>query len=359
MRTLDIKHQLDTGDVEAVRELLALAERADGHQAVDEHRWVDMAQGGRQSFAGLVAWESGHHHPVGYTQVSRGHYSWALDMVIDPHHRYDAASIGPEMLRAAIAVIAREGGGHVHLWVYQPTTAHDEMAAGVGLRQGRDLLQMRRSAPFDLDPPELALRPFRPGEDDQAWLEVNNRAFEWHPEQGGWDAETLGARLQEPWFDPDGFLLHERDGRLAGFCWTKVHPDARPPLGELYVVAVDPDFQRLGLGRALVVAGLHWLHRQRGLDTTMLYVDAAHQRAVGLYQSLGFEVDHVDRAYVGDVPADALDAGHAHGGSHREGEGGGHQGEEDLPAHGAHEGPAGEAADGHPHQHGRQHGRQH
>ncbi|MGI8758167.1 MAG: mycothiol synthase [Acidimicrobiales bacterium] len=301
MRTLEIKRQLDSDEVVAVDELLALAERSDGHRAVDEHRWLDMAQGGRESFAGLVAWESGHDHPVAYAQVSRGRHSWALDLVIDPHHRYDALSIGPEMLAAALDVIRGEGGGHVHLWVYQPTAAHDEIAAQVGLARGRDLLQMRRPLPAGGERPELALRPFRPGHDEQPWLEVNNRAFEWHPEQGGWDVETLTKLLSEPWFDPAGFLLHERDGRLAGFCWTKVHADHRPPLGELYVVAVDPDFQGLGLGRDLVMAGLDWLHHQRGLTAAMLYVDAANHHAVGLYDDIGFRVDHVDRAYVGDV----------------------------------------------------------
>ncbi len=306
VRTLEIKRQLDPHDLAAVAELLALAERADGHRAVDDHRWLDMAEGGRASHAGLVAWESGHDHPVGYTQVSRGRHSWALDMVIDPHHRYDARDIGPEMLRGAIALIAGEGGGHVHLWVYQPTGAHDEIAAQVGLRRGRDLLQMRRPLPVPVEGNQLDLRPFRPGHDEARWLEVNNRAFAWHPEQGGWDLETLTTHQREPWFDAEGFLLHERDGRLAGFCWTKVHHDHEPPLGELYVVAVDPDFQGLGLGRALVVAGLDWLHRERGLTVAMLYVDAADARAVGLYDSLGFEVDHVDRAYVGDVPAAEL-----------------------------------------------------
>ena len=301
MRSLVIKRQLDTDDVAAVHELLAIAEQADGHRAVDEHRWLDMAQGGRESFAGLVAWQDGHDHPVGYAQVSRGPHSWALDLVVDPHHRAESASIGPEMLRAALGIIATEGGGHVHLWVYRPTPTHDQIAAEVGLRRGRDLYQMRRPLPLEGPPPSLTVRPFRPGLDDESWLEVNNRAFESHPEQGGWDLQTLAQHLREPWFDPAGFLLHERDGRLAGFCWTKVHADHDPPMGELYVVAVDPDFQGEGLGRELVIAGLHWLHRERHLTSAMLYVDAANRRAVGIYEDLGFEVNHTDRAYVGDV----------------------------------------------------------
>ena len=300
MRRLEINRQLDGDDVEAVSALLAVAEAADGHRGVDEHRWLDMAQGGRSSFAGLVAWEPGHDHPIAYAQVSRGLHSWALDLVVDPHHRYDALTIGPEMLAAAIDVVRGEGGGHVHWWVHQPTGAHDAMAEAVGLARGRDLFQMRLPLPLDEDPPQLSLRAFVPGQDEAAWLEVNNRAFAWHPEQGGWDLETLLERQREPWFDPKGFLLHERDGRLAGFCWTKVHADHDPALGEIYVIAVDPDFQGLGLGRDLTVAGLSWL-ADHGLRHGMLYVDAANTPAVELYRRLGFRTDHVDRAYVGDV----------------------------------------------------------
>jgi mycothiol synthase len=300
VRRLEIKHHLAPADVAAVNELLQVAEQADRHRALDDHRWLDMALGGRESFAGLVAWESGHGHPVAYAQVSRGSRSWALDLVVDPHHRYDALAIGPEMLGASLDLVAGEGGGHVHLWVHQPTAAHDAMAEAVGLGRGRDLLQLRCDLPLASGAAGLEVRAFRPGVDEEAWLEVNNRAFDWHPEQGGWDLDTLAAREAEPWFDPEGFLLHERDGRLAGFCWTKVHADRQPPLGEIYVVAVDPDFQGLGLGRRLTVAGLDWL-AGRGLTVGMLYVDAANTAARALYDDLGFALDHVDRAYVGDV----------------------------------------------------------
>ena len=304
MARLEIKRQMGQGDIAAVFHLLALATDVDGHRPLGEHQWLDLVQGGREGFAGVVAWEPGHDHPVGYAQLSRGSGSWALEFVVDPHRRDADGSIGTTLVAQALALVAREGGGHVHLWVPKPGPEHDRIAAAAGLRRGRELLQMRCRLPVEPDrrggAEPLPVRPFQPGHDEQAWLEVNNRAFRLHPEQGGWDLDTLHSRQAQPWFDPAGFLLHEEDGRLAGFCWTKVHRDEEPPLGEIYVIATDPDFEGRGLGRRLTLAGLNWL-AGRGLTVAMLYVDAANVRAVHLYEDLGFTVDHVDRAYVADV----------------------------------------------------------
>jgi mycothiol synthase len=317
---IDVKRHMGAGDIDAVRALLAAATAADAHAPLDEHAWLDLVQGGREGFAGLVAWEDGHDHPVGYAQVSRGSGSWALEYVVDPHHRVPGNTIGRDLVGEAARVIASEGGGHVHLWVYQPRSEHDEIAASIGLKPGRVLYQMRRPLPVPVDadsPPPLPTRPFRVGEDEEAWLEVNNRAFHWHPEQGGWDLSTIKEREAEPWFDAAGFLLHEdTEGRLDGFCWTKIHADHSPPLGEIYVIAVDPvdpvdpvdavDPNAPGrephLGRRLVLAGLEYMHG-RGLKDGMLYVDADNAKAVKLYVDMGFVVNHLDQAYVGDIPA--------------------------------------------------------
>jgi len=306
---LEVKRQMGRADIAAVSELLAVATEVDGHPPLDEHQWLDLVHGGRHDFAGLVAWEPGHDHPVGYAQITREQSAvhsptWALEYVVDPHHRQADRGIARTLLDAAVGLIAEAGGGHVHMWVPKPTPGHDDLAATVGLRRGRELRQLRRALPVGI-PSTLPVRAFVPGQDEAAWLEVNNRAFHWHPEQGGWDMETLRNREEQPWFDPAGFLLHEREATLAGFCWTKVHDDHVPALGEIYVLAVDPGFQGLGLGRSLVLAGLDHLSR-RGLGTAMLYVDADNDGALRLYEDLGFSTDHVDQAYVGDVAPGAV-----------------------------------------------------
>jgi mycothiol synthase len=66
----------------------------------------------------------------------------------------------------------------------------------------------------------------------------------------------------------------------------------------VYVVGVTPEAQGRGLGKALTVAGIEYLHR-RGLQAIMLYVDADNTAAVALYRRLGFTRWDVDVMYAG------------------------------------------------------------
>jgi mycothiol synthase len=206
-----------------------------------------------------------------------------------------------DRLDAALRAVADQGGGLVRLWVRHGDDAARAAAEALGLTEERSLHELRRPLPVDL-PWSLETRSFVVGQDEAAWLEVNNRAFEWHPEQGGWTLSDLQERMAEPWFDPAGFLLHEEGGRLLGFCWTKEHRDVEPALGEIYVIAADPAAGRKGLGTALTLAGLDHLHR-RGLDIGMLYVDGANDKALAMYDRLGFVVHHTDVAWTIEVVA--------------------------------------------------------
>jgi mycothiol synthase len=305
-----VLREFSDGDVTRVRALAADVEGATGIVPLGDDAWTGMhAMAGRDR--GLFD-ESGD----AYAHLARHHDDeWSIELVVRPGSAVDLDAL----LGDALAVIAEDGGGHVTYWVHgtEADPAADGRASRAGFVAERDLLQMRVPLPLADGvlgaarwPDGTTVRTFRVGDDEAAWVPVNNRAFAGHPEQGAWTVEMLRAREQEDWFDPEGFVLAfdaaSEGGRLAGFCWTKVHP-AQPPrepdaLGEIYVIGADPSRHGRGLGRALTTAGLESL-TARGITVGMLYVDADNDAAVGLYRALGFVTHRTDRAYGRDVEA--------------------------------------------------------
>jgi mycothiol synthase len=231
------------------------------------------------------------------------------ELVVHPAHR--GHGLGLALVRE---VIAQAAGHRVRLWAHGDLPAAARLARAAGFERFRALWQMRRSLRDPLDPPRLpagtALRTFRPGRDDQEWLGLNARAFAKHPEQGAWTRHDLELREHEPWFDPAGFFIAERDGVMTGFHWTKVPgpAEADQDLGEVYIVGVDPGERGTGLGPALTLAGLGYL-RDRGLAEATLYADEDNVPAIRMYEGLGFtrwstDVMYRQRAVLGhgDAP---------------------------------------------------------
>ncbi len=302
---LEVRNTLSPIEIDQVSKLFHLVSKVTSHTPLGEHRWLDLVQGGRAAKFAILAYRHQSSDVIcGYAQVSHSDNNWALDLVTSPGSLDESENPSRLLLSRALELVAENGGGHVHWWVPQPTPFQDMLAMELGMSVGRDLFQLRIALPtsenFQQMVKDFQTRPFQINQDEQSWLEVNNSAFSWHPEQGGWTREILERRQLEPWFDLSGFLVHEIDGKMAGFCWTKVHEATHPPMGEIYVIAVHPNFQSRGLGKQLVVAGLNYLSR-KGLTVGMLYVDSENHAARHLYEQLGFHFDHNDRAYVVDI----------------------------------------------------------
>jgi mycothiol synthase len=155
----------------------------------------------------------------------------------------------------------------------------------------RKILKLSRSleAPIEHISHTYEFIPFDPEIHCEAWLELNNKIFRVHPDQGNWALADLENRMREPWFDPNGFFLCVNNGIIVGFCWTKIHNDFVnvDPIGELYVIGVDPDFANQGIGKAVCTEGIIYL-REKRLNTAILYVDEDNEAGIGLYKSLGF-----------------------------------------------------------------------
>ncbi len=294
MRLVEIIKHPTAAERRTAIEFVEQVAASTGARPLSDHLWLDLTVGDGDGFVAIrLADETG---SVAYAQVSAANESSALEVIVDPRAA-DRRALRDDAVETAVDAVRRAGGGALTWWIDDPGPDDLEFARNVGLHPGRQLYEMRRPLPLR-DHATVETRSFVPGVDDDAWLEVNNRAFATHGEQGGWTQQTLAARLAEPWFDPDGFRLHEREGRLAAFCWTKLHHDQNPVVGEIYVIAVDPDFHGLGLGRQLTLAGLDSISA-RDITEANLWVDADNTPAVSLYEQLGFRIHRTRQACSG------------------------------------------------------------
>ena len=281
---------------DAVQDLVAAVRDADGVEPIGGHVLESLGAGHP------VAW-TGERDPAGaLVSLAVAPDEDPAELAVHPAHRRRGRG-------TALVAAALDRSGRV--WAHGNLPAAASLAQQLGLVRVRTLLQMRRpgTAPAvrDLEPdlpPGVSLRAFRPGHDEQAVLGVNARAFAWHPEQGRLDLAGLRTEMAQDWFDPAGFLLAvDAQGTVLGFHWTKVHPvDPTPsaghtgPVGEVYVLAVDPLSPIRRLGGPLTVAGLAHL-AGGGLDTVLLYVEADNTRAVDLYARWDFAVHQENVVY--------------------------------------------------------------
>ncbi len=262
----------------------------------------------------------------GYLQLSYGHGHWHAAMIIpEPESEY-SFYLTKILLRASARYILDNGGGTIQLFVPSPpdniVKAVEELSfkessvvlsmkkrlvsgdqSPIGIFQKKKISEHRLSAEHN-----LLIRPFRIGYDENAWLDLNHRAFENHLDQGRWTPGDLIYRENLSWFNQEGFLMMEIDAELAGFCWTKIVKDqfdSDLKIGEIYILAVDAKWQGHGLGAILLSAGISYLNTV-GITICSLYCESSNASAVKLYESLGFESDHRDILYTLELTKDTF-----------------------------------------------------
>ncbi len=320
-----VRRRLNDIESHQVQHLLDTVTASDGIAPLSEHVLLHLQYGGDTDVRHVLAYAGEELLGYGHLDVTDELAGSSAELAVTPEAR--RRGIGHALVEH---LQAESPDGRLRLWARGGSSGAAALASSLGFAHSRTLLRMRRPLSDDIPEPvwpaRTHVRTFLPGLDDQEWLALNSRAFADLPDQGGWTQDDLEVRMREPWFDPAGFFLAIEDNaegqeHIVGFHWTKVHGSTEhshddehehhdehshddhvhgddpsyghshghDPIGEVYVVGIDPDHRGSGLGRALTLVGLGHLRRV-GLPDVMLYVDAANTAAIALYESLGFQV---------------------------------------------------------------------
>jgi len=103
-----------------------------------------------------------------------------------------------------------------------------------------------------------------------------------------WTEKTFASNQGERYLN----LKMMQNDEMAGFAITQIVLDE----ATLFNIAIDPAFQRQGLGRTLLEEVIRQLE-QRDVVTLWLEVRASNSTAIALYESLGFNEVSVRRNY--------------------------------------------------------------
>ena len=281
--TPELQYQVDR--------LADAAAAVDGLRPFGEHKWLRLIRGDDRC-AALLARHG--QRLVGAAHCDAYHTSapdrpcrLTAEFVVHPDVRNQG--IGARLLAAVVDLADEEIAQELHLWAYGNLEPAQHLAQTRDFAPERTLLQYILPAACLPSSTELRTRPFDRQRDAERWLQLHNRVFAGHPEQGAWDMVDLEARMAQPWFDRADLLMATDDASddLLGFCWVKLPRDANQPGEIIYIVGVVPEARGKKLGKELTRAGLVHI-REHNRSGAMLYVEADNTPAIKLYESLGF-----------------------------------------------------------------------
>lgn len=284
---IQVHQSIDDKSFKTIQLLLNTCADSDGVNPFSEHAILHMQHGQEREVQHYEIYDK--ETLVGYAHVDLSDrvYGPSVEIAVLPDYRRHG--VGKKLIEK---IISDFPGQKIRLWAHGLNTGASALASSCGFAQVRTLWQMRRSLISPIAKPEfpsgLTIERFDLDKHLNYWLLANKAAFANHPEQGGWTESSLKMRMNEEWFENEGFQVVLQGEEIIGFVWTKIDSTNRAAkLGEIYIVGVIPNWQNQGLGKALTLTALTHL-RNQNLSSALLYVDESNQSAINLYEELGF-----------------------------------------------------------------------
>ncbi len=234
-------------------------------------------------------WEDSGGNPVGWSLLSPRYC--AFDLFVHPDLRHDDQRVDPMLRwtedRAAQMVRRLHEKCLYTMWVFEDDTARMKLLGRHGFRRDPDYLMHFLVHPLDtlitpVVPDGYTLRHMIGNGDIGSRAAAHRAAFQ----SGGMTAEAYRAFQRAPDYRLDlDRVMVDPDGAVASYVMGWL--DVQNRVGELEPVGTHPDYQRQGLGRAVVLDALRQLKAQ-GAARVFLYVEHHNVAARGLYATVGF-----------------------------------------------------------------------
>ena len=223
------------------------------------------------------------------------------------HPGWRRQGLGSELLRTVAARARALEGRYLDIQIESSQEGGRAFLQAYGFRPVHYSWRMALSGtsglaavPEPVWPAGYGQRTFRIGRDERTSVRIENESFgdEWEftPVEPG----EIEGFVRSPSFRADGVIYALQDEQVVGECWCWIDDQpaaaAGEKQGEIGCLCVHPAHRGRGLGRALLLTGLHWLRRQ-GMASAGLWVDGANDRARHLYESAGLSAVRTDIWY--------------------------------------------------------------
>ncbi len=306
-------------DLEAIAHLINICEevdRLDEGTSISELQ-AEFNQPSRDLGRDICLWEDAGGKLIGFAELSISETGEPIDGWLWFRVHPEARGGGVEAAVVAwgerrMREVAKERGTRVKLRSYVRAEDADRISVleSCGFQVDRYFCRMARAlwepiaqAQF---PEGFALRLFPGEQDSEAWVEMFNQSFIDHWNHHDLTVELFKHGLAQPSYRKDLDLIAvAADGTFVAFCYCEISPEECDRTGRnegwIMCLGTRRGFRKIGLGRAMLQAGLHRL-KAAGVETAILGVDTANPSgALGLYESAGFHKIRDSISYVKDV----------------------------------------------------------
>jgi mycothiol synthase len=217
-----------------------------------------------------------------------------LECMIHPHHR--KKGIATELIHHTLRHAAASDIKVAHICIPEVNLPCKTLVLGLGFQFIRHFYELKLDLNNirlpNLESSEYVIRSLGPDEADKL-THIQNRAF---ADSWGFNPNTpdeIAYRINLSSCSPGNIRMVYLKKQAIGYCWTQIFAEedtaAGGLKGEIHMLGVDPDYRGKGIGRNILLSGLADL-KSKGVTIVELTADGEEPVALGLYESVGFEV---------------------------------------------------------------------